>query len=145
MLYIAGDHAGFKLRESVYKLLVNNEYNVMNLNNLYIRSDDYPNIVADVAKKINKDDFLLLFCGSGVGVCIAANRFSNIRSLHIQSCSVNIVERAREHNCINTLCFGQDNLKLSDLEILKIIEVFVKTPCSDETRHIRRINILDRL
>ena len=76
---IGSDHAGYKLKEYLKKEL-------SGLEDIGTYSDDrvdYPDIARNAAKKIqrNKNTKAILICGTGTGMCIAANRFRGVRAV----------------------------------------------------------------
>lgn len=139
MLYIGADHRGYRLKESLKKNLQKKGIFFRDLGNLkYDPKDDYPDFAFKVAKKVSenpKENRGILICGSGIGVCIAANRFKNIRA---GLCSdEKIAKLARLHADINTLCLSGDKTK--EKTAFKIVDKFLNTKFSNEKRHKRRI------
>src|SRR3989338_10873440 len=83
-VYIGADHAGFKLKEKLKLFLNKNNYSIFDLGaSQLIKDDDYPKYASAVGKLVakNKDSFGILICGSGHGVCIAANKVKGIRAV----------------------------------------------------------------
>lgn len=137
-LFLASDHAGFKLKEKIKILLAKQKVTFDDLTPKFKAGDDYPLIAKRLTLKAERGDKGILVCGSGVGVCIAANRHKGIRA----AVGENEIEikRAREHNDINVLCLsGWD---LSAEKAMKIIHAFLKTKKSSSARHLRRIRQL---
>ena len=82
-IFIGSDHRGFKIKEAIKTYLAQNGYQAIDLGNLkYEEDDDYPDFASLVAEKVSSD-FInskgIVFCASGVGVDIVANKFPNIR------------------------------------------------------------------
>ena len=103
---IASDHAGFQLKNEVADYLRKKNLDVIDLGTNTSDSVDYPDYAADVSKHIleGKASLGILICGTGVGMCIAANKFAGIRAAVVsESFSA---QRSREHNDANVLCFG---------------------------------------
>ena len=74
-------------------------------------------------------------CGTGIGMCITANKFSGVRAAPvIDELSA---EFCRRHNDLNVLCLGND--LLSEEQIRRIVHIWLTTPF-DGGRHERRIN-----
>jgi ribose 5-phosphate isomerase B len=82
-LVIASDHAGFPLKEEVRAYLTKNGHEVMDLGAFTIDpQDDYPDFAERVGQAIRAGEAPrgVLICGSGVGVCVAANKIPGIRA-----------------------------------------------------------------
>lgn len=82
-LVIASDHAGFKLKQEVRDYLANACHDVIDLGAFQIDPlDDYPDYAERVGEAIKRGDAPrgVLICGSGVGVCVAANKIPGIRA-----------------------------------------------------------------
>ncbi len=140
-LYIASDHAGFKLKAFILTNYNNYNEKIFDLgapNDL--SSFDYPDFAFLMANKIkNLNDYGILICGSGVGISIAANRFSHIRAAlcyDIQSTKL-----SRQHNDANILSLG--GRKINFNLALKCVETFLSTKF-EGGRHNKRIEKLSK-
>ena len=82
-LVIASDHAGFQLKEEVRAYLTSAGHEIVDLG-AYTgdQPDDYPDFAEKVGDAINQgvSKRAILICGSGVGVCVAANKIPGIRA-----------------------------------------------------------------
>ena len=81
-IYIASDHAGFKLKEFLKKKFFK-KYNFIDLGtNSSTTSVNYPLFAHKLSNKVAKNDknFGILICGSGLGMSMAANRHKKIRA-----------------------------------------------------------------
>lgn len=124
-LFLGSDHAGFDLKVEVLKNLKLNGYDVVDCGCFSGKEAvDYP----DVAVKLCKEVVLkkargLLFCGTGVGMAMAANKVDGIRAV----CGVDSfsVKFSRLHNDANVLCLGGRVLGLG-LALL-LVDLFLKT------------------
>jgi len=137
-IYLGSDHAGFELKEKIRDFLKSSGYDFEDMGAFeYSAVDDYPDYAALVASKIAKTgDFGILVCGSGVGMCITANKVKGIRA--VNACSVKIAQKSREHNNTNILCLGQSYI---DFETAKeIIKAWLSTDFSTEEKHHIRVN-----
>ena len=74
-ILIASDHAGFKLKTKILESFFKGkpQFNVKDLGTHSEKSVDYPLFAQKLCKKIKKDNFGILICGSGIGVSISAN------------------------------------------------------------------------
>lgn len=138
-IYIASDHAGYEAKMQVKSILENMGVLVIDLGTDNAKNSvDYPDFAALVANSIkSNDEFGVLICGSGIGISIAANRFSHIRCALCHNST--LARLSREHNDANVLCFGA---RVVGAEIIKdMVEVFFTTEFSGG-RHQKRVEKL---
>ncbi|HUH42294.1 MAG: ribose 5-phosphate isomerase B [Sulfurimonas sp.] len=105
--YIGTDHAGFDLKNYTVELLKGKGHEVVDLGPFSTDRVDYPDYAIKVCNAVlaDKDSFGILICGSGIGMSMAANRFTGIRAaLCHEAYSATV---ARGHNDANVLCFGE--------------------------------------
>lgn len=134
--YIAADHAGFALKEQILGVCSD----MIDLGTDSSDAVDYPDFAQKLARQIKEDDCGILICGSGVGICMAANRFKHIRAANCVS--IEMAKLAREHNNANVLCLSGRLLSAS--AALAIVDAFLSTPFSKELRHRNRIDKMSR-
>ncbi|MBI2342440.1 MAG: ribose 5-phosphate isomerase B [Deltaproteobacteria bacterium] len=139
---IASDHAGFKMKEAVKAYLISQKYGVVDFGTDSEESVDYPDFGKLAAKDVSgkKADYGLLVCGSGIGMCMAANRFKGVRAAVINN--EFDAEMSRRHNNANIACFG--SRKLSNEQAIKLLDLWIKTPF-EGGRHEKRIEKMDKL
>jgi ribose 5-phosphate isomerase B len=97
---------------------------------------DYPDVAAAVARLVSEGDVErgILICGTGLGMCIAANKFPNVRAA---PCHDDLTaEMSRRHNDLNVLCLSAD--MLGERLIDRMIEIWLSTPF-EGGRHARRV------
>jgi ribose 5-phosphate isomerase B len=144
MLYLGTDHRGYYLKEKIKGYLLSQKQEFKDLGNFsYDQNDDYPDFAQKVAKLVQKNsqkDQGILICGTGVGMCIAANKFKNIRAgLCLSSW---MAQKAREDDNINVLCLAAD---LTDENTaFRIISTFLKTPFLNEAKYKRRLKKIEK-
>lgn len=132
---VGSDHRGLELRAKLIGFLEELGQEVVDMGT-YDRTDtDYPDIAALVARKVasKEVDRGILVCGTGVGMCIAANKIPGVRAA---PCHDDITaEISRRHNDLNVLCLSGDLMgeKLAD----RLVEIWLNTPF-DGGRHARR-------
>lgn len=135
---IGSDHAGFELKEEIAKFLREEKLEFHDFGTFSLESVDYPDIAAEVAQAINsgKFDLGILVCGTGVGMCIAANKFKGIRAAH---CSDEYTARlSREHNNANVLALGGRTI---GIELAKsIVKAWLNASFDDNSRHSKRVD-----
>ena len=139
-IFLAADHAGFALKDKIKAILTKQGQRVIDVTPIYKEGDDYPLAVKAFAEQFKPNQRGLLFCGSGVGACIAANRYKGIRAAVGHEAKE--VKLAREHNDINVLCLSGWNFNNKN-NALPLINEFLKTKKSSAGRHTRRIKQLD--
>ena len=81
----------------------------------------------------------ILICGTGIGMCMAANRHHGVRAALCERPSDAIL--AREHNNANVLCLAGRRLTLDDA--WPVVRKFIFTDFSKETRHIERLEMFE--
>lgn len=134
-ILIAADHAGFNLKKEIIKFLnqKNILYEDLGCNNEQL-SVDYPDYANLLCKKLQEGQFGILICGSGIGMCIAANRYKSIRAALCYNAQLAML--AREHNNANVLVLGS---RFIDQEIaISCVESFINTKFSGG-RHLQRV------
>ena len=133
-ILIGCDHAGKELKDEIVKIL-KEKYVVIESSIPYSPTDDYPDFVFDLAKKMNfKDDFCILICSNGIGISMAANKVNGMRCGRVFNNEDVIAAKA--HNHANSISFAA-NTPLK--KALEFIELLISTPCSKEERHCRRV------
>jgi len=140
-VYIGADHRGFGLKEKLILGLRSKGWNVTDLNGKYDPNDDYPDIAIELAKKIVKEKTLgILICGSGAGVCVAANKVKGARA----ALAVNKKQagKIREDDDINIICLSADFV--NDEDNLEVAEEFLKATFVTEERFIRRVSKIEK-
>ncbi len=149
-LILGSDHRGLELKHELLDWLSpddiesDTKFDIAVLQNLKPheagKSVDYPDVVKEFGHYFDKDNHGILICGSGFGVCIAANRFKDVRAVVCRD--VFDVEQARQHNDMNVLCIGAD---YTDFETAKyMVEAFF-TEKFEGGRHQRRVKKLGKL
>jgi len=145
-VYIGADHNGFQMRNNIISYLQRAGYDVHNEgDNKLDPEDDYPvfatKVVKDILGSEDKDSRGILLCGSGQGMCIAANRFRGIRAcLGYDQASV---RASRNDDDANVLCLPAKALDPDTLNV--VIETFLTTKFAGATRFARRIQELDNM
>jgi len=136
-IFIGSDHAGFALKEHIAKYLLKKKYKVVDFSKKVKPGDDYPDVANIVAKKVqsNRQAFGILLCGSGHGVCMAANRSKGIRAA--LGYEVRSIRAGRLEDNINILCLSGRYLSQAQAE--KITLSFLTTKFSTKPRYAKRL------
>ena len=133
-IYIASDHAGFKLKESIIKKF-SPKFEILDLGPKQSKkSVNYPDYAHKLSKKINKESVGILVCGSGMGMAITANKHKNIRAALCYS--VKNAKLSRLHNDANVITLGERLISMN--LAFKCINTFLNTKF-EGGRHLKRI------
>jgi ribose 5-phosphate isomerase B len=138
---IGSDHRGLELKQKVIKLVsdAGNEYKDFGA---YSEARvDYPNIAEAVGKAVasGQYDRGILICGTGIGMCIAANKVKGIRA----GLAVNefMAIRSRQHNDANILCLGAEN---DESQLAQMVKAFLTTQF-EGGRHQTRVDEMTKM
>ena len=145
MLYIASDHAGFQLKKEIIKYIktvLNKEVEDLGPT-AFVETDDFPDFAFPLAKAVtkNKDNFGILICGTGQGMCIAANKIKGAYA--ILGYNLHTTELGRKHNNANILCLPE-RLATQDFTNA-IVKKFLETKFEGDARFVRRNNKIKEL
>ncbi len=134
---LGADHAGIHLKAEIRKLLDERGVPYTDFGTDTDASVDYPDFAGAVARAVAGGEFDrgVLFCGSGIGMAIAANKIAGIRAASIVD--ETSARLSREHNDANVLALGE-RLTTPDLA-RRIVSVFLDTPFAGG-RHQRRVD-----
>ncbi|MBO00798.1 MAG: ribose 5-phosphate isomerase B [Acidimicrobiaceae bacterium] len=136
------DHGGFSLKTVLIEHLVASGHEVLDLGTHSNERVDYPDFAETVAKSVasGEVEFGLLVCGSGIGVCMAANKVSGIRAATIHD--VTSAHLSREHNDANVICLGE---RLIGPEVAKeALDIFLASEFQ-EGRHLKRVKKINEI
>ena len=138
-IIIGSDHAGFELKEDIKEYLSDSTiYEITDMGTFSSDiSVDYPDIADKVCTNINKYNYGILICGTGIGISMRANRYNSIRCALCHN--LQTAKLSRKHNNANILALGARILNIEDVK--KIVTTFLYTQF-EGGRHQRRINKL---
>ena len=133
---VACDHRGYEAKRKLLPLLKKMGHEVCDFGCEGTTAVDYPDMAAPAARAVSSGDYEVgvLLDGSGIGMCVAANKIDGIRAALVHDDVT--ARRAREHNHCNVLCLGTD--LLGEDHIRSIVEIFLATAYG-EGRHARRV------
>ena len=139
---IASDHAGYQFKNDLKKYLEEKELLYTDFGTFKMDSCDYPEFAYKACNAIIKDEFDrgILVCGTGIGMCITANKNKGIRAATIYD--TDMARMSRLHNDSNVLCLGARILNTND--VLDIIDVWLNTSF-EGGRHQRRVDLISKL
>jgi len=134
---IAGDHAGFPLKQWLAAELRNHGHDIVDLGAHDETPSDYPDFARVLGKAVSSGQVErgILVCGSGVGACVAANKIKGIRAgLAHDTYSAH---QGVEHDDMNVLCLGAR--VIGQAPALEIARAFLQARFTNEERHARRL------
>jgi len=140
-VHIGSDHAGFEAKAALVAALIERGHEVADHGpREYDAVDDYPPFCLATGAAVVADPGSLgiVLGGSGNGEQMAANKVDGVRAALVWS--EETAQLAREHNDANVISVGARMHDAAD--ILRFVEVFLQTPFSGDSRHVRRIDQL---
>lgn len=145
-IYIGADHNGYYLRNALVDYLRRSGYDVVDEGDRRLDpNDDFPvfasKVVADVLASDDHDARGILLCGSGQGMCMAANRFKGIRAALVYDRESARISRNDDNSniaCIPAKVIDQDRANI-------IVETWLKTAFANAPRFVRRLAEIDEL
>jgi ribose 5-phosphate isomerase B len=138
---IASDRPGFALKAAIQKALPDWQWE--DLGPMQADTVDYPDFAEKLARKLAAGDAGkgILICGSGIGMSIAANKVAGVRAAVVENPVA--ARLSREHNDANVLCLGARFI--APEYGVEIAEIWLKTPFSDDERHVKRVQKISKL
>jgi ribose 5-phosphate isomerase B len=133
---VASDHRGYAVKGKVLSLLADLGHEGVDHGPEADESVDYPDFAAKVAQAVSESsvDRGILICGTGMGMCITANKFCGVRAA---ACHDDLTaQMSRLHNDSNVLCLSAD--LLGDRLMNRMVEIWLKTEF-EGGRHARRL------
>ena len=141
IIAVASDHGGFALKNIIKEHLTERGYKVVDLGTDSQESVDYPVYGKACAEEVagGRADLGMVFCGTGIGISIAANKVKGVRCA---LCSdPYCAKMTRLHNDANMLAMGGGILGTN--LAMEILDTFLDTPFSGEEKHARRIGKME--
>lgn len=138
---IASDHRGFDVKRRIVTLVSQLGHEVIDMGPEGSASVDYPDFAFQVAEAVSEKrvERGILVCGSGIGMCIAANK---VRGVRAAPCHDGITaEMSRRHNDANVLCLSADLLGEELIE--RMVRIWLQTEF-EGGRHARRVDKIVR-
>lgn len=137
MIALGNDHAGLELKNAVKAHLDEKGIEYKDFGTYTPDSCDYAVYAEKAARAVagGECELGLLFCGTGVGISMAANK---VRGIRAACCSDAFsAEMTRLHNDANMLCLG--GRVVTPEKAIDLVDIFLGTAFSGEERHARRI------
>ncbi|KXK54028.1 MAG: ribose-5-phosphate isomerase B [Chlorobi bacterium OLB5] len=139
---IGADHRGYPLKDKL-KVKFSGKFDLIDIGTFSEESVDYPDIAEALAKAIQQGtaDKGILICGSGVGACVAANKFKGIRAAICHD--VFSAHQGVEDDDMNVLCLGGGIIGDSLAE--EVINTFLNAKLKPEERYLRRLEKIKKI
>ena len=136
-IFLASDHGGYRLKELVKSFLIKKKQPIEDLGCFSLDAVDYPDYAKLLSDKLETVSNAqgILFCGTGIGISMAANRYSHIRAALCTT--VEMASKSRKHNNANVLALG--GRILPDKLAIDIVYEFLNTDF-EAGRHRLRVN-----
>lgn len=135
---IGSDHRGLALKQRIIKLLAETGYEYKDFGAYTEERTDYPEVAEKVGQMVASGKFErgILICGTGIGMCMAANKVKGIRAATVFNTFT--TRRARQHNDANILCLGAEN---DQSQLAEMIKTFL-TSKFEGGRHQQRVAMI---
>lgn len=149
-IHLGTDHAGYALKEKIKAQLTKLGHTVVDHGAKSDKASDYPDYILPAAEAVaassakggsasgGKGKVIgIVFGGSGIGECIAANKVKGVRAALVYDAYT--AKLSREHNDANVLCLGSRTATKNLALAKKLVSLWLTTKFSNETRHVRRL------
>jgi ribose 5-phosphate isomerase B len=138
---IGSDHRGFQTKQRLVSLLQKLGHEVQDVGPATSDSVDYPDFAFEVGRAVGEGrvERGILIDGTGIGMCIAANKVPGVRAAPCHDCVT--AEMSRRHNDANVLCLSAD--MLGEELIDQMVRIWLECPF-EGGRHARRVEKITR-
>ena len=136
IIAVGSDLRGFNTKARLIGLLNDLGHQGIDCGTDSAESVDYPDFAAKVAQMVSQGQAHrgILICGTGIGMCITANKFAGVRAC---TCHDEMTARlSRQHNDTNVLCLSAD--LLGERVMNRLVEIWLATEF-ESGRHARRL------
>jgi ribose 5-phosphate isomerase B len=142
-IHLGSDHRGFALKQQVYDYLTRLEYSCVDHGTADEERTDYPEYAKAVGEAVagrGPGSCGMLFCGSGAGIAIPANKVRGVRCV-VAWCE-HVSEYGRRHNHANVLAFGADLQTFT--EVKRCVDAYLAA-APEGDRHAERVKMVNAL
>ncbi len=139
-IHLATDHAGFELKETIGRYLRRAGYRVCDHGAFSAEPSDYPEFIIPAAEAVARSrgrDRGIVFGGSGIGECLAANKVKGVRAALVYDRYSAVM--SRRHNDANVMCLGSRTKSGAPAAARKLVGLWLQTRFSGAARHVRRL------
>ena len=137
MIGMGSDHGGYELKEQIKSYLTEKGVELKDFGTFNGDAVDYPDVAEVVCKSITSGEceWGILFCGTGIGISISANKIKGIRAAHVTDSYS--AKMSKEHNNANVICLGG---RITGYEIAReIVDAYMNADFLGG-RHERRVD-----
>ncbi|MDO5123642.1 MAG: ribose 5-phosphate isomerase B [Eubacteriales bacterium] len=142
MIAISCDHGGLDIKNAIVKSFEEKGIEFTDFGTYTPDSVDYPEYAYKTAKAVATGECEkgIICCGTGIGVCMVANKVKGVRAATVTNefCA----EMTRRHNDANVLCMG--GRVIDEATAVKLADIFLSTPF-DGDRHTKRVNMISEI
>ncbi len=142
-IVLGADHAGYRLKERIAEHLKAKGFEVIDVGCFSEESVDYPDIAGKLAgelQRLGPEARGVLCCGSGIGVCMTANRFPWVRAAVVHEHNTAVM--SRKHNNANVACFG--GRVIAPELAFDLLASWLETPF-EGGRHQKRVELMGNI
>jgi len=134
---LGADHRGYQLKDLLLAHLHNDGHDVIDIGTNSLDSVDYPDIAASVCRSVlsGEAERGVIVCGSGVGACVAANKFPGIRAAITHD--TYSARQGVEHDNMNVICLGSH--VIGQDVAFEVVDAFLAASFVAEERYVRRL------
>jgi ribose 5-phosphate isomerase B len=134
---VGADHAGYDMKQEISRYLHAAGHRIVDLGTDSSESVDYPDFAAAVGRAVldGRAQRGIIFCGSGAGAAIAANKLTGIRCA--QANDTYTAHQSVEHDDVNVIAIAAR--VLGPALITEIIETFIGASFQPKERYVRRL------
>lgn len=142
IIALGADHAGYLLKETIKEYLTKKKLEFKDYGTFKMDPCDYPEFGYKVSQAVvtQEANVGILVCGTGIGMCITANKIKGIRAA--QALDIETAQLSRLHNDANVLCLSGRGLP--EEEAIKVVESWLNTSF-EGGRHEGRISLISQL
>jgi ribose 5-phosphate isomerase B len=142
-IVIGSDHRGVEIKRRLVDLVRSMGHEILDIGTDGAESVDYPDYAYEVGKRVGHGemDRGILVCGTGTGMCMAANKVRGVRAAACQD--VLTAEMSRRHNDANVLCLSAD--LVGEDQMMQMIRTWLETPFESGGRHSRRVEKIAKI
>jgi ribose 5-phosphate isomerase B len=139
---VASDHRGTEVKSKILEMIRGMGYDALDYGPEGNESVDYPDFAGKVAESISKTevDRGVLICGTGIGMCMVANKFNGVRAASVWDDLT--AQMSRLHNDANVLCLSAD--LIGEQSVDRMIDIWLKTEF-EGGRHARRVEKITQI
>ncbi len=141
-IVVGSDHAGFHLKNLLAEHVETQGHDVVDVGTTSADSVDYPDFGEAVGRSVagGDADLGIAICGSGIGICMAANKVAGVRAATVHD--VTSARMTRLHNDANVLCLGE---RFTGQQVaIDAVDAFLTTDF-EGGRHARRVDKIDQI